>query len=99
MENSFFFFKDISHEMNSFILKLASFLTSIFLSDLCKVVFLWFQMEQLLFVVIDLWTMKDILSVLKVLPRSLPDLSVHVDFSFFGMSQNLKCIIFSSEEF
>lgn len=94
MENSFFFFKDISHEMNSFILKLASFLTSIFLSDLCKVVFLWFQMEQLLFVVIDLW-----LSVLKVIPRSLPDLSVHVDFSFFGMSQNLKCIIFSSEEF
>lgn len=39
---------------------------------------------------------KDILSVLKVIPRSLPDLSVHVDFSFFGMSQNLKCIIFSS---
>lgn len=26
---------------------------------------------------------KDILSVLKVIPRSLPDLSVHVDFSFF----------------
>lgn len=75
--------------MNSFILKLASFLTSIFLSDFCKVVFLWFQIEQLLFVV-D----KDILSVLKVIPRSLPDLSVHVDFSFFGMSQNLKCIIF-----
>lgn len=42
---------------------------------------------------------KDILSVLKVIPHSLPDLSVHVDFSFFGMSQNLKCIIFSSEEF
>lgn len=42
---------------------------------------------------------KDILSVLKVIPRSLPDLSVHVDFSFFGISQNLKCIIFSSEEF
>lgn len=41
---------------------------------------------------------KDILSVLKVIPRSLPDLSVHVDFSFFGMSQNLKCIFFSSEE-
>lgn len=37
---------------------------------------------------------KDILSVLKVIPRSLLDLSVHVDFSFFGMSQNLKCIIF-----
>lgn len=37
---------------------------------------------------------KDILSVLKVIPRSLPDLSVYVDFSFFGMSQNLKCIIF-----
>lgn len=37
---------------------------------------------------------KDIFSVLKVIPRSLPDLSVHVDFSFFGMSQNLKCIIF-----
>lgn len=42
---------------------------------------------------------KDILSVLKVIPRSLPDLSVHADFSFFGMSQTLKCIIFSSEEF